>query len=76
MLTHGFVVDKDGKKECYFGNVTKPEDLINQYGADVIRLWVVSSDYTDDLRVGQDIMKAKVEIIEKFEIHFVFYLEI
>ena len=75
VLTHGFVVDKDGKKESKsLGNVTKPEDLINQYGADVIRLWVVSSDYTDDLRVGQDIMKANVESYRKIRNTFRFLL--
>jgi len=75
VLTHGFVVDKDGKKESKsLGNVTKPEDLIKQYGADVIRLWVVSSDFTDDLRVGQDIMKANVESYRKIRNTFRFLL--
>ncbi|MBP57082.1 MAG: isoleucine--tRNA ligase [Rhodobiaceae bacterium] len=75
VLTHGFVVDKDGKKESKsLGNVTKPEDLIQQYGADVIRLWVVSSDFTDDLRVGQDIMKANVESYRKIRNTFRFLL--
>ena len=75
VLTHGFVVDKDGKKESKsLGNVTKPEDLIKQYGADVIRLWVVSSDFTDDLRVGQEIMKANVESYRKIRNTFRFIL--
>ena len=75
VLTHGFVVDKDGKKESKsLGNVTKPEDLIKQYGADVIRLWVVSSDFTDDLRVSQDIMKANVESYRKIRNTFRFLL--
>ena len=75
VLTHGFVIDKDGKKESKsLGNVTKPEDLIKQYGADVIRLWVVSSDFTDDLRVGQEIMKANVESYRKIRNTFRFIL--
>ena len=75
VLTHGFVIDKDGKKESKsLGNVTKPEDLIKQYGADVIRLWGVSSDFTDDLRVGQEIMKANVESYRKIRNTFRFIL--
>ncbi len=75
VLTHGFVIDKDGKKESKsLGNVTKPEDLINQYGADVLRLWVVSSDFTDDLRVGQEIMKSNVESYRKIRNTFRFML--
>ena len=75
VLTHGFVIDKDGKKESKsLGNFTKPEDLIKQYGADVIRLWVVSSDFTDDLRVGQEIMKANVESYRKIRNTFRFIL--
>ena len=75
VLTHGFVVDKNGKKESKsLGNVTKPENLIKQYGADVIRLWVVSSDFTDDLRVGQDILKANVESYRKIRNTFRFLL--
>ena len=75
VLTHGFVIDKDGRKESKsMGNVTKPEDLIKQYGADVIRLWVVSSDFTDDLRVGQEIMRANVESYRKIRNTFRFIL--
>ena len=75
VLTHGFVIDKDGRKESKsMGIVTKPEDLIKQYGADVIRLWVVSSDFTDDLRVGQEIMKANVESYRKIRNTFRFIL--
>ena len=48
--------------------------MIKQYGADVIRLWVVSSDFTDDLRVGQDIMKANVESYRKIRNTFRFLL--
>ena len=51
VLTHGFVMDKDGRKMSKsLGNVILPDDLIDQYGADVVRLWVVSSDFTEDLK--------------------------
>ena len=75
VLTHGFVMDKDGRKMSKsLGNVILPDDLINQYGADVVRLWVVSSDFTEDLRVGQEIMKANVESYRKIRNTFRFLL--
>ena len=75
VLTHGFVMDKDGRKMSKsLGNVILPDDLIDQYGADVVRLWVVSSDFTEDLRVGQDIMKANVESYRKIRNTFRFLL--
>ena len=54
--------------------VILPDDLINQYGADVVRLWVVSSDFTEDLRIGQEIMKANVESYRKIRNTFRFLL--
>ena len=75
VLTNGFVMDKDGRKMSKsLGNVILPDDLIDQYGADVVRLWVVSSDFTEDLRVGQDIMKANVESYRKIRNTFRFLL--
>ena len=75
VLTHGFVMDKDGRKMSKsLGNVILPDDLIDQYGADVVRLWVVSSDFTEDLRVGQEIMKANVESYRKIRNTFRFLL--
>ena len=75
VLTHGFVMDKDGRKMSKsIGNVILPDDLINQYGADVVRLWVVSSDFTEDLRIGQEIMKANVESYRKIRNTFRFLL--
>ena len=75
VLTHGFVMDKNGRKMSKsLGNVILPDDLIDKYGADVVRLWVVSSDFTEDLRVGEEIMKANVESYRKIRNTFRFLL--
>ncbi|MGZ5918097.1 MAG: class I tRNA ligase family protein, partial [Methyloceanibacter sp.] len=66
VLTHGFVVDEDGRKMSKsFGNVVAPQDVIKQSGAEILRLWAMSSDYAEDLRIGQDIIKANVESYRK-----------
>jgi isoleucyl-tRNA synthetase len=66
VLTHGFVVDEDGRKMSKsMGNVVAPQDVIRQSGAEILRLWAVSSDYAEDLRIGQDIIKANVESYRK-----------
>lgn len=57
VLTHGFVVDGDGKKMSKsLGNVISPQDVIKEYGADMLRLWVSSVDYTGDVRISQSII--------------------
>ena len=57
VLTHGFVVDADGRKMSKsLGNVVSPIDLMKTHGADILRLWVVSGDYTEDLRIGKEIL--------------------
>ncbi|MDC0110806.1 isoleucine--tRNA ligase, partial [Alphaproteobacteria bacterium] len=57
VLTHGFVLDQQGRKMSKsLGNITSPEKVINEFGADVLRLWVVGSDYYDDLRIGKEIL--------------------
>ncbi|MCL2389471.1 MAG: isoleucine--tRNA ligase [Elusimicrobia bacterium] len=59
VLTHGFVVDGQGKKMSKsVGNVTAPETFINKYGADILRLWVASADYKEDIRVSEEIIKG------------------
>jgi isoleucyl-tRNA synthetase len=58
VLTHGFVLDESGRKMSKsLGNVTAPQDVMKQSGADILRLWVVGSDYSEDLRIGPEILK-------------------
>ncbi len=57
IITHGWTVDKDGKKMSKSqGNGIAPKDIINKYGADILRLWVASSDYHADIRIGNEIL--------------------
>jgi isoleucyl-tRNA synthetase len=58
VLTHGFILDETGRKQSKsLGNVVAPQDVIKQSGADILRLWVVASDYTEDLSFGPEILK-------------------
>ena len=58
VLTHGFVVDGQGKKMSKsIGNVIAPEEIIKKYGAEILRLWVCSQDYRDDIRISDEILK-------------------
>ena len=62
VLTHGFVLDEQGRKMSKsLGNVVAPQKVIQQNGADILRLWVVSSDYYDDLRIGPEIIKRQTD---------------
>ena len=66
VLTHGFVLDQDGHKMSKsLGNVTAPQDVIRQSGADILRMWVCASDYSDDLRIGPEILKTTIETYRK-----------
>ena len=66
VLTHGFVLDESGRKMSKsLGNVTAPQDVIKQSGADILRMWVCASDYADDLRIGPEILKTTVETYRK-----------
>jgi isoleucyl-tRNA synthetase len=66
VLTHGFVLDEHGRKMSKsFGNVTAPQDVIKQSGADILRMWVCAADYADDLRIGPEILKTTVETYRK-----------
>jgi isoleucyl-tRNA synthetase len=57
VLTHGFVVDPKGEKMSKSkGNVVSPLDLMRTHGADILRLWVVSADYSEDVRIGKEIL--------------------
>ncbi|MBT6304594.1 MAG: isoleucine--tRNA ligase [Rhodospirillaceae bacterium] len=66
VLTHGFVLDESGRKMSKsMGNVTAPQDVIDRSGADILRLWVVGSDYSEDLRIGQEILKRQVDLYRR-----------
>lgn len=66
VLTHGFTLDGEGKKMSKsLGNTTAPQDIIKQYGADILRLWVAQSDYSDDLRIGKEIINSTVDNYRK-----------
>ncbi|MBQ5910741.1 MAG: isoleucine--tRNA ligase [Clostridia bacterium] len=66
VVTHGWVVDGEGKKMSKsLGNTIIPDDIVKQYGADILRLWVASSDYHADIRVSNDILKQLSEIYRK-----------
>ncbi len=66
VLTHGFVQDKDGRKMSKsLGNVVAPQKIIQQYGADILRLWVISTNYYDDTRIGDEIMKGTADAYRK-----------
>ncbi|WP_296644006.1 isoleucine--tRNA ligase [Roseinatronobacter sp.] len=59
VLTHGFTLDEKGMKMSKsLGNTVAPQEVIDQYGADILRLWVAQSDYTADLRIGKEILKG------------------
>jgi isoleucyl-tRNA synthetase len=66
VLTHGFVLDENGHKMSKSrGNVTAPQDVMKQSGADILRMWVCASDYADDLRIGKEILKTTIETYRK-----------
>ncbi len=66
VLTHGMVVDGEGKKMSKsLGNGVDPSDIIKEYGADILRLWVLSSDYRVDVRLSKDIIKQLSEAYRK-----------
>lgn len=66
VLTHGFVLDESGRKMSKsLGNVTAPQEVTDKYGADILRLWVVNSDVTEDLRIGPEILKQQAELYRR-----------
>jgi isoleucyl-tRNA synthetase len=67
VLTHGFILDEKGedKMSKSRGNVISPQDLMRTHGADILRLWVTASDYTDDIRFGPEILKNFTDTYRK-----------
>jgi isoleucyl-tRNA synthetase len=66
VLTHGFVMGGDGHKMSKsFGNIVSPQDVIGVNGADILRLWVVGSDYSEDLRIGPEIIKSHTDVYRR-----------
>ena len=75
ILSHGFVVDGKGMKMSKSaGNVISPEDILKNYGADILRAWVASSDYTEDLRIDDSILSQHAESYRKIRNTFRFIL--
>jgi len=73
LLTHGFVLDGDGRKMSKsLGNVIIPQKVMDQYGADILRLWVASVDYTADVRISMDMLKQVSEVYRKIRNTFRF----
>jgi isoleucyl-tRNA synthetase len=66
VLTHGFLIDVDGRKMSKsIGNVIAPQEVIKESGAETLRLWVASSDFREELRVGKQILQRVVEAYRK-----------
>ena len=75
ILSHGFVVDGKGlKMSKSSGNVISPDDILKNYGADILRSWVASSDYTEDLRIDKSILAQHAESYRKIRNTFRFIL--
>jgi isoleucyl-tRNA synthetase len=75
VLTHGFVVDGQGHKMSKsLGNVVAPQDIIKQSGADILRLWVASSSYHDDIRISKEILERLIDAYRKIRNTFRYIL--
>jgi isoleucyl-tRNA synthetase len=62
VVTHGFTLDEQGRKMSKsIGNVVAPQKVVDQYGADILRLWVAQADYTADQRIGDEILKGTAD---------------
>ncbi|MHB9073810.1 MAG: isoleucine--tRNA ligase [Desulfobaccales bacterium] len=67
VLTHGFVVDGDSRKMSKsLGNVIAPQEVMDKYGAEILRLWVAAEDYRDDVRLSPDILKQLADAYRRF----------
>ncbi|MBS0271955.1 MAG: isoleucine--tRNA ligase [Proteobacteria bacterium] len=75
VMTHGFIVDEEGRKMSKSrGDAVSPQTVTSTMGADILRLWVVSSDYYEDLRVGPEILKRQQDIYRRYRNTFKYLL--
>ncbi len=66
VVTHGFTMDEDGRKMSKsLGNTVVPQDVIKQSGADILRLWVVTTDYWEDQRLGKNVLQTNIDAYRK-----------
>ncbi len=66
VLTHGFTLDEQGRKMSKsLGNTTAPQEVWDKYGADILRLWVMNTDITEDQRIGPEILKQTAELYRR-----------
>lgn len=75
LLTHGFTMDEEGRKMSKsVGNVVAPQEIIEKYGADVLRLWISSVDYQGDVRLGNKVIKSMSDVYRKIRNTFRYLL--
>ncbi len=75
VLTHGFILDEKGyKMSKSVGNGTSPVELMQNYGADILRLWVAGSDYTEDIKFGEKILAGHVDVYRRIRNTFCYLL--
>ena len=66
VVTHGFTMDEEGRKMSKsLGNTVVPQDVIRQSGADILRLWVVTTDYWEDQRLGKNVLQTNIDAYRK-----------
>ncbi|MHA2610611.1 MAG: isoleucine--tRNA ligase [bacterium JZ-2024 1] len=66
ILTHGFVVDQDGRKMSKsIGNVIEPAEIVEKYGAEILRAWVVSADFTQDMKISEELLRYVIDSYRK-----------
>ena len=67
VATHGFVLDKDGRKMSKsLGNVVSPDNIAGKLGVDILRLWCINSDYSEDMRIGDEILKRQQDVYRRY----------